>query len=68
MDEMIRQGAVNGSEKNIGKVAETIAVDEENRDLDSTIDKLRRSLRISKTVCVVLGVVIVVVIIARLLV
>lgn len=77
MDEMIKQSAVEGfesgmenrvSEKNIGNTAEMIAVDEENRDLDSAVDRLKHSLRVSKTLCIILGVVTAVVLIARLLV
>ena len=80
MDEMIRQGAVEGfnngmrnvgnnaAAQNIGGTAEMIAVDEEIRDLDTSIDKLKGNLKASKIVCIILGVVIVVVFVARLLV
>ena len=71
MDEMIRQGAVEGFNngmRNVGDTVEMIAVDEENRDLESSIDRLKRGLRISKIMCIVLGVVIVAVVAARLLV
>lgn len=56
------------TDKNIAGSTEMITVDEENKDLDSAIDRLRRNLKASKIVCLVLGVVIVVVIVARLLV
>ena len=71
MDEMIRQGAVEGFNngmRNVGDTVEMIAVDEENRDLESSIDRLKRGLRISRIMCIVLGVVIVAVVAARLLV
>lgn len=80
MNEMIRQGAVEGFEngmenrgsevsaQGIGRTTEAIAVDEENKDLNLMIDRLKRSLRLSKITCIVLGVVIAVVIVARLLV
>ena len=57
MDEMIRQGAVEGfnngmrnvgnnaAAQNIGGTAEMIAVDEEIRDLDTSIDKLNGTLK-----------------------
>lgn len=56
------------TDKNIAGSTEMITVDEENKDLDSAIDRLRRNLKASKIVCLVLGVLIVVVIVARLLV
>ncbi|MDE7476478.1 MAG: hypothetical protein K2M91_00770 [Lachnospiraceae bacterium] len=71
MEEMIRQGAAQGFEdgmksrsssaasQNIGGNVETIAVDEENKDLELSIDRLKRDLRISKIMCIVLGVVLV---------
>ena len=80
MDEMIRQGAVEGFEdgmksrgssaasQNIGGTVEIITVDEENKDLELAIDRLKRGLRISKIMCIVLGVVIIAVVAARLLV
>lgn len=73
MNEMVKHGANEGMENNIaaqnvGGTVEMLAVDEEIKDLDSSIDKLRGSLRTSKITCIALGVVIVVVLIARLLV
>ena len=80
MDEMIRQGAVEGfnngmrdvgnsvAAQNVSGTVGMIAVDEENKDLESSIDRLKRGLRISKIMCIVLGVVIVAVVAARLLV
>lgn len=56
------------TDKNIAGSTEMITVDEENKDLDTMVDKLRRNLKASKIVCLVLGVLIVVVIVARLLV
>ena len=80
MDEMIRQGAVEGfnngmrdvgnsaAAQNVSGTVGMIAVDEENKDLESSIDRLKRGLRISRIMCIVLGVVIVAVVAARLLV
>lgn len=80
MNEMIKQDAVEGfndgmwsagngaSTQNFKGNAEMIAVDEENQDLDSSIDKLKGNLKALKMTCILLGVVIVVVLVARLLV
>lgn len=76
MNEMIKQDTVEGfndgmrdkGSRNVGGYAEMIAVDEENQDLDSSIDKLKGNLKALKVICIILGVVIVVVFVARLLV
>lgn len=52
----------------IGNETELIAVDEENKDLDTMADRLKRNLKVSKIVSLVLGVVIAIVLVARLLV
>lgn len=52
----------------IGNETELIAVDEENKDLDTMVDKLRRNLKVSKIISLVLGVLIAIVLVARLLV
>lgn len=54
------------SEKSIAGNTEIITVDEENKDLDSMIDRLRRNLGAAKITNVVLGVLILVVLVARL--
>lgn len=54
------------SEKSIAGNTEIITVDEENKDLDSMMDRLKRSLKASKITNVILGVLILVVLIARL--
>lgn len=54
------------SEQNIAGNTEMIAVDEEVRDLDTMVDRLRRSLRAAKVTDAVLGVLILVVLVARL--
>lgn len=54
------------SEKSIANNTEMIAVDEENLDLDTMADRLRRNLRAAKITNVVLGVLILVVLVARL--
>jgi len=54
------------NEKSIAGNTEIITVDEENKDLDSTMDGLKRSLKASKIICTVLGVLILVVLVARL--
>lgn len=54
------------SEKSIAGNTEMLAVDEENKDLDTMVDKLRHNLKISKIVSLVLGVVIAIVLVARL--
>ncbi len=54
------------NEKSIAGNTEIITVDEENKDLDSTMDRLKRSLKTSKITCLVLGVLILVVLVARL--
>ena len=58
MDEMIRQGAVEGfnngmrdvgnsvAAQNVSGTVGMIAVDEENKDLESSIDRLKSGLRI----------------------
>lgn len=56
------------SEKSIADNTEMLAVDEENKDLDTMVDKLRRNLKVSKIVSLALGVVIATVFVARLLV
>lgn len=56
------------SEKSIAGNTEIITVDEENKDLDSTMDRLKRNLKVSKIVSLVLGVLIATVLVARLLV
>lgn len=52
----------------IGNETELIAVDEENKDLDTMVDRLKRNLKVSKIVSLVLGVLIATVLVARLLV
>lgn len=54
------------SEKSIAGNTEIITVDEENRDLDTMVDRLKRNLKTSKITCAVLGVLILVVLVARL--
>jgi hypothetical protein len=54
------------SEQNIAGNTEIITVDEENKDLDSMMDRLKRNLKTSKITCLVLGVLILVVLVARL--
>ncbi len=54
------------SEKSIAGNTEIITVDEENRDLDTMVDRLKRNLKTSKITCLVLGVLILVILIARL--
>lgn len=54
------------SEKSIAGNTEMMTVDEENKDLDSAIDRLKRNLKVSKIVNIVLGVVIIIVLVARL--
>lgn len=54
------------TKKNIAGNTEMIAVDEENKDLDTMVDRLRRNLKASKIVSLVLGVLILVVLVARL--
>lgn len=54
------------SEKSIAGNTEMMTVDEENKDLDSAIDRLKRNLKVSKIVSLVLGVVIIIVLVARL--
>lgn len=54
------------SEKSIAGNTEMMTVDEENKDLDSAIDRLKRNLKVSKIVNLVLGVVIIIVLVARL--
>lgn len=54
------------TDKNIAGSTEMITVDEENKDLDTMVDKLRCNLKASKIVCLVLGVVIAIVLVARL--
>ena len=54
------------SEQNIAGNTEIITVDEENKDLDSMMDRLIRNLKTSKITCLVLGVLILVVLVARL--
>lgn len=56
------------SEKSIADNTEMLAVDEENKDLDTMVDKLRRNLKVSKIVSLALGVLIATVFVARLLV
>lgn len=56
------------SEKSIAGNTEIITVDEENKDLDSTMDRLKRNLKVSKIISLVLGVLIATVLVARLLV
>lgn len=53
-------------DKNIAGNTEMIAVAEENMELDATIDRLKHTLNTSKIVSIILGVVIVIVIVARL--
>lgn len=54
------------SEQNIAGNTEIITVDEENLDLDTMADRLRRNLRAAKITNVVLGVLILIVLVARL--
>lgn len=54
------------NEKSIAGNTEIITVDEENKDLDSMMDRLRRNLKTSKITNVVFGVLILVVLVARL--
>ena len=54
------------SEKSIAGNTEIITVDEKNRDLDTMVDRLKRNLKTSKITCLVLGVLILVILIARL--
>ena len=54
------------SEQNIAGNTEIITVDEENKDLDSMMDRLKRNLKTSTIPCLVLGVLILVVLVARL--
>lgn len=42
------------SEKSIAGNTEIITVDEENKDLDSMMDRLKRNLKASKITCLVL--------------